>query len=95
MKIYKVGTWISVISGILTLIVGVYLSLSNIISTGYTAGLSGNIHEGRLTGFSGIFLGILLLLLSVWAYYGYKEEKKRFEELDNPKRKRIKRVNKK
>jgi len=83
MKHDKIGTWILLISGILTLVVGVYLFLNQIYSIGYTSLRSGEIHEGELTGFGGIFLGILLLILSLYNHCIYKKEKKKFDELED------------
>ena len=82
MRIYKILFGIVLISGILVLISGIYLFVNFEKSVGYTSNRIGETTEGQLTGFSGIFIGILLLMLSIWTFNLYKTEKKKFDELD-------------
>ena len=82
MKTYKILFGVVLISGILTLIAGIYLSVNQIMSIGYTSNRIGEITEGQFTGISGIFIGIFILMLSIWVYKMYKTEKKKFDELE-------------
>lgn len=82
MKVYNTLFRITLISGLTIFSIGVYLKFSNQSSDGLTAGRFGNIHHGMITGFSGMFLGILILLLSIWTYRIYKEEKEKFDKME-------------
>jgi len=82
MKVYKTLFWITFIAGLTIFSIGVYLKFANQSSDGLTAGRFGNIHHGMITGFSGMFLGVLILLLSIWTYRIYKEEKQKFDKME-------------
>jgi len=82
MKVYKTLFFITLIAGLSIFSIGVYLKFANLYSDGYTTGRLGNIHHGMITGFSGMFLGVLILLLSFWTYKIYKDEKKKFDEME-------------
>lgn len=82
MKIYKTLFWLSLIIGVIILSIGIYLLLTLQISQGLTAGRFGDINAGQVDGFSGIFLGVLILLLSVWLNKVYRDEKKRFDKYE-------------
>lgn len=82
MKVYKTLFWITFIAGLTIFSIGVYLNFANQSSEGLTAGRLGNIHHGMITGFSGIFLGILVLLLSIWTYRIYRVEKQKFDKME-------------
>ncbi len=82
MNINKTLFWITLISGLIIFLIGVFLKLYNQTSNGFTAGRYGDIHQGMVTGFSGIFLGILILLLSIWTYRNYKKEKEKFDKME-------------
>lgn len=82
MKIYKTLFWLSLIIGVIILSIGIYLLLTLQTSLGLTAGLLGNVNIGQVDGFSGIFLGVVILLLSVWLYKVYRDEKNRFDKYE-------------
>lgn len=82
MRMYKSLFFLVLTVGIIILMIGVYLTLEKIISSGYTAGRTGQVYYGQLTGFGGIFIGILLMLVSIWLNKLYKTEKKRFDEME-------------
>jgi len=82
MKVYKILHWITLIAGLTIFSIVMYLNFANQSSEGLTAGRFGNIHHGMITGFSGIFLGILILLLSIWTYRIYKVEKQKYDKAE-------------
>lgn len=82
MKIYKTFFWITLIAGLVIFSIGAYLKFSNQFTEGLTAGRFGDIHHIVITGFSGMFLGILFLLLSIWAYRIYKGEKEKLDKME-------------
>jgi len=82
MRAFKRFFWISFISGLAIFLIGLYLKVANTYSEGYTAGRFGYIHYGKITWFSGMFIGILILLMSFWAYTGYKTEKKKYDKME-------------
>lgn len=82
MKIYKTLFWLSLIIGVIILSIGIYLLLTLQTSLGLTAGLLSNVNIGQVDGFSGIFLGVVILLLSVWLYKVYRDEKNRFDKYE-------------
>ena len=82
MRMYKSLFLLVLTVGIIILLIGVYLSLEMMSSGGYSAGRSGIAHYSQLTGFGGIFIGILLMLISIWLYKLYKTEKKIFDEME-------------
>ncbi|PKV75945.1 hypothetical protein [Pontibacter ramchanderi] len=82
MKIYKALFWIALIVGITIFSIGAYLKFTNQASNGLTAGRFGDIHHERITGFSGMFLGVMFIVLSIWTYRMYKEEKEKFDKMD-------------
>ncbi len=81
MRTYKTLFWISLIAGLTIFFIGVYLRYINKFSDGYTAGRL-SIHHGMINGFSGMFLGILILLLSLWTFKVYKDEKRKFDDME-------------
>ncbi|MBF8965246.1 hypothetical protein I0P70_18505 [Pontibacter sp. FD36] len=82
MKIYKALFWITLITGFTIFSIGAYLKFTNQVSIGLTAGRLGNIQQGTITGFSGMLLGVLLILLSIWTYRIYREEKEKFDRME-------------
>ena len=76
MKTLKAFFQVSLISGILMILAGLYLIYTNTFSTGETAGYTGAVHTGTVTGPGTIMLGAIILGVSVFAYVGYKNEKK-------------------
>jgi hypothetical protein len=82
LKVYKTLFWITFIAGLTIFSIGVYLKSDNQFSDGLTAGRYGNIHHGMITGFIGMFLGILILLLSIWTYRIFKKEKQKFDKME-------------
>jgi hypothetical protein len=73
---------ITLFSGLAIFAIGLYLQLAHQSSEGLVAGRLGNINHGTMTGFSGLFIGSALLILSIWIYRNYKKEKKRFDQMD-------------
>ena len=82
MRALKRLFWISFIVGSAIFLIGLYLKLANTYSDGYTAGRYGDILYGKITWFSGMFIGILILLMSIWVYQVYKIEKKKYDRMD-------------
>lgn len=82
MRIYKTLFLITLFAGLIIMGIGIYLKIVNQYSDGYSTGRLGNIHYGMVNGFSGIFLGVLILLLSIWTYKIYRDEKDKFEKME-------------
>ncbi len=82
MKIYKALYRIALFSGILILMVGLYLELTHQSTTGNTAQYDGTPLSQTLDGLSTIYLGVLILLIALIARLMYKQEKKKFNDLD-------------
>lgn len=81
MKTYKTLLWISLITGLTIFFIGVYLQYINKFSDGFIAGRFG-VNYGMINGFSGMFLGVFILLLSIWIFKIYKDEKKKFDKME-------------
>ena len=81
MKIYRTLFIITLLAGLIILLIGIFLQITNSMSDGYTSSRYGNINYGMINGFSGILLGILMLIISIWAYRISKNEKKRFDKM--------------
>lgn len=82
MKVYKILFWITLVAGLSIFSIGVYLKFADKFSDGFIAGRFGDINHGMITGFSGMLLGFLILLLSIWTYRIYKEEKEKFDKME-------------
>lgn len=82
MKISKTLFWITLFGGIIVLGIGLYLQLSQTVSHELVFSRYGPPGEVRMTGFVGIFVGIGLLLLAIFNYIAYKDEKKKFERME-------------
>lgn len=82
MKIYKTLFWLTLICGLSILVIGVILQMTNKTSEGYVSGRFGDVYHGVINGYSAIFLGILILLLSLWTFKIHKDEKKKFDEME-------------
>jgi hypothetical protein len=81
MKIHRATFIITLVCGILILLMGIYLQISGHYSKGYTTARYSRAYEGVINGYSGIFLGIVVLLLSIYAFKTYKKEKEKFRKL--------------
>ena len=81
MKSFKLLFFVTLFCGISILAIGLTLQYVKIFADGALAGRFGDLHYGRVTGFSGIFIGVLLLLASVLTYRMYREEKKKFDKM--------------
>ena len=73
---------ITFIGGIILIILGLFLKLSNQFSSGFIIGKYGVTHYGYINWFISIFLGIILLLMSIWTYNIHKADKKKFDEME-------------
>jgi len=81
MRMYKSPFSITLIAGIIILLIGIYLEAKNMYSGGYAAGRFGGLHYEKINVFSGIFIGILLLLLSIMFFGMSKAVKKRLDNI--------------
>ena len=82
MKTSKFLFWLTLIIGLVIVLIGVYLKKTEQSSEGFTAGRLGNVHQGFLTGFSCFFLGIVILIISFFSYRQYKDDKKKYENME-------------
>ena len=82
MRTYKMLFWITLISGIIILSIGIYLQSAKILSSHIFLSRFGEFYEGRITGFGGILIGIFVILLSIYIKKCAKEEKDKFDKLD-------------
>ena len=81
MKFYKTLFIVTLFCGFVILSIGIYLQLLNQYVGGFTTGRYGIMHYSIVTGFSGIFIGVSLLVTSIWTYRMYCKEKKRFDRM--------------
>jgi len=82
LKALKRFFWISFIAGFTIFLNSLYLKVANTFSDGCIAGRYGDIRYGKITWYSGMFIGILILLLSFWAYRGFITEKKKYDKME-------------
>ncbi len=82
MKIYKMLFLINLFSGLIIFLIGVYLNYVNKYSKGNIAGRFGEIHYGMINGDIGMFLGVIILLLSIYTFNMYRDEKKKFDKME-------------
>ncbi len=83
MRQAKFTFWIVFICGIMVLLAGIFMKISNQVSTGYhysryTYG-DNTAYGQTIDGFSAIILGIFLLIVSAFCFYSYKKEKKKWD----------------
>jgi uncharacterized membrane protein YiaA len=81
MKLFKALFWITLVAGLTIFSIGVYLNFTNQSSESITTDKFGHVHHGVITGFSGMFVGVIILLLSVWTFWMYKVERKKFKKM--------------
>ncbi|GEM_PF-3436016 len=74
--------WVFLICGLVLFTIGIYLQISKKFSVEIVADRFGNISSRTIDGFSGIFVGVIILSLSVWIYFLYKEEKNKIDRLN-------------
>ena len=86
MKITKISVRISFICGLIILLIGIFMQVFCQSSEGYYYSIFGYgdnmMYSTTISGFAVIFIGILVLLLSIFFLYSYKQEKKELEKLE-------------
>ncbi|MCL1867648.1 MAG: hypothetical protein FWF72_01685 [Paludibacter sp.] len=86
MKSTKMLFLITLIGGLIILFIGIYLQISNQMSEGYFYSKyrygNNTAYSQTINGFTGICLGIFVLFLSIFAFYNYRKEKKKWKEME-------------
>ncbi len=81
MKSMKNFYALCLVIGLIITGIGIFLKISNSVTSGNTYGRVGNVNYNSIEGFGTIGLGIFFIFFSFWVKKLYKKEKNKFETM--------------
>jgi|GEM_PF-2660386 len=83
MKNAKTTIWITFIGGLIVLLIGIFMQITNQSSEGFVYSIrnygDSTAYSQVINGFVVIYLGVFLLLLSLFHLYFYRKDKKKWD----------------